>query len=499
MRKNKIKLPSFFQKKKQKKKKNKKKKTKKLKKRNTFLCVFVNFFCWMDLNQLKTSFINGLINNRKLLRPFFKESTELTNKQIKKVKSASTFQDVCQSIFVYNFVRELGYSQNVPTNIQPFQLIKDTNFEQNTYFISTLILSGGSLLHNFTLSLSCCSINPMDKLSVWYISGGFTSKNQWVSIPNIWLENVEYEEWSTNLFLLRSMNENENKLNFRLGTPNIGQFRIALSFDDDNQQNHQLTAWFTNKSLPQFINNNAYTNWHRQLNFIFTDMSLELSVDQNIPSTGLGFVQKTNLLSPPSSFWKQFLFISKQLKTKYEPILYIFGQFQELQFLIVTPLTYIIYQGLIIRNFKEVKSYSYGKEIQHSLTELTITSTTLINGKVYPTGFDLLIDSKIAIVATTNTNSFGLNLNMSSQADYTCLLNLTDTTNNFGICKLSINNVLNSNQWSELVFQNQDDLLINQPLIHKKALVATQLFFVLLCVAILLILILVPIFLSHKN
>jgi hypothetical protein len=422
----------------------------------------------------KDLFAQGMQFAQSRLGVFFDKNAALNQLQQTNVDAANTFGSLCQAIMMYNFTREFGYTSAVVYNKQQQSLLTNVSFAVGHSPFTTWMISGGNALQHFYFTLSCSSIAPasvaktllgddMSQNALWFVSGGFGTKGNWVPIAGQWLENVTYDVFKQNLFLLRS---SAPGFELRVGTPEIGKFQINLAIGT-----HTLSAVLTSRSNPHLVNDKKFVNWHVQSSFVFSDMALELRVDQQVPLSGLGFAQRTELLSPPSAFANQFAFVRANLRQPLKRVAQCFVQFASKQYLFVFALPSSIHVGTYVDKVSEMYCFAYGSMIPIKKFQLNVTHVAHAYNADWPNGLELMFNND-ALVAAPLTNAAFVSMNPSSQIDYQCIMETTATDGERGIAVLKISNVLPLQAWCDVNLKPAFcSLFVNQPLLRHRGLV----------------------------
>ncbi len=453
-----------------------------------------------ELQPRKDLFIAGLAYSTSQTGFYFGPNEALSREQIKQVQNASNFQDLCWAIQIYNFVKEFGYRPQPKTN--EAELLQLTAIDLARTVQSRYIVSGGSNFNRFTFTLWACRIAPphvieeqgvdVQKSILWLIAGGFWNQGQWISLPEEWLSETKYQNLGSNRFLFEGKSSHIHVI---FGSPDTFEFQLNLTFQEENQTEHQLTAYLLARARPKFILNNALNNLYRQTSFVYADMSLELSVERTTEANGLGFVQRTELLAPPHDFAGQTMFVARlPLRRDFVPILSLFVQFSTYQYLLTAPCPEAFYQGMYLDRLEGTR-YAYDVSTKMKSAELSVVKTIVLQGQTFPQSIQVLIEHNLGITGDAG-QACALILNAVMQADFQATMEVRDTANNVGFGLLRVNNVLNVDKWGivSLGDKSWGAVLVSQPVVHHRwlAIVLVYVLPSLVVIALILVLFLAP-------
>lgn len=442
-----------------------------------------------SLSLLKELFAEGLQFSANHTGYFFRPSSALDETQSNLVQSAPDFQTFCWSSQIYNYIRQFGYEPKPTLSIFEEQRQSGVQFLYSVQ--SKYTVSGATEFQRFNFTLWRCNVCPpevlrrrqlpMDFGSLWLLTGGHVARDApWENVGAIWLEDNEYQEWSLTEFLFRGDDEPSN-MHVRFGSPQTLQFQLSLTeAGPEGEPRKSLHIVLQAKAPPQPLtfSGGDVNPLNRVYSYIFADVVADVTLSNTPPSSGLAFLQHTEVRAPPTDLFGQAAFVrtlpALGTNPQFPTVILLCVQFPSYQYILTLVLRRPIFAGLLLTELLHGVRCSYGtcqtlRSIQVMIAwTITFDNTPGMENREFPYAVQILSENDG--ISGDAGSCYALVRNAANQLDYEAVLRVTDIHNTVGCAIVRLNNVLDATTWALDTMKGSEALvLLTQPIVVHRS------------------------------
>jgi hypothetical protein len=435
----------------------------------------------IPLDTLKKLFIKGLDYSRQQNGFYISNEEELSALQIKKVQSATTFQEFASAVQIDNYSRQFGYN-GIPA-LENESVLKYTNFQFGNTLRCLYTMACTDDTTGFTFQICRTDIAPPSVIKemglrpedccVWILNGGYGQNEQWSVVPFEWLDVAQYEAWSPTTFHFEGAGYNYIRY-VKFSSLEPMDFRLELSYTDDIGNSHHIKSTFVARLPASFLQNaqvggGAFID-NRRTTYVYPRMTVEFEINDSAPRTGFGIVRRSIRIPPPSNFIKQSAFVTAlNTKMSFRQTFHVHVQFPLYQYYIELRLTNPIEVGIALPH-KTLIRFEIGArvEYQDAKVEVIATDTVQYAGSIFPSALLLSINyNRIQLKAP---HGQGVSVNAWFQGNYflPCIANDSDFNEGMGF--VMDTEGFNAKTWTTLSLGTQHPVesaaMIRQPRVN---------------------------------